>query len=80
MANVEDADLRMEFYRIQQKIADVVFNDVIKKEGIFFNSFVLPSNEEIRTRLDMQRDDRPFNTKNGVLPFPPTKKDVSKKK
>jgi hypothetical protein len=67
-------------YRIQQKIANVVFNDVMKKEGIFFNSFVPPSNDDIRTLLEMQRDYRPFNTKDGVLPFPPTKKDVSKKK
>ena len=80
LANVEDSDVRTELYRVQQKIADVVFNDVIKKEGIFFNNFVLPSNEDIKMRLEMQRDDGAFNTKDGVLPFPPTKKNVSKKK
>ena len=80
LVNVEDGDLRMEFYRVQQKIADVIFNDVCKKEGMFFNSFVLPSNDEIRTRLEMQRDGRAFNTKDGVLPFPPIQKDVYKKK
>ena len=80
LANVDDADIRAEFYRIQTRIAVVITQDVVKKGGMFFNGFRVPSNEEIKTRIEMQRDFRKFMTKDGILPFPPIKKDVSKKK
>ena len=79
LANADDAKVRQEIYRIQLQIADIICNDVIKREGIFFNGWALPSNEVIKGRLEQQGDFRPF-TYDGIHAFPPTKEDVSKKK
>ena len=64
-------DVRDEFHLIHQKIAMIIQKDVCSKEGLFYYGDVPPSNEEIATRLDVQGDERPFNTLKGVLPFPP---------
>ena len=66
LANVSDTDLRLELYRIQEKLAQL-----INKEGMFYYGAAPPTKEEIESRLEMQSDDRPFNTLGGVLPFPP---------
>jgi hypothetical protein len=71
LANASDADLRLEFYRIQQKIAQVIHKDVCGKEGIFYYGPVPPTKQEIESRLEMQGDDRAFNTLGGILPFLP---------
>ena len=64
-------DVRDEFRLIEQKIAMIIQKDVCSKEGLFYYGDVPPSNEEIATRLDVQCDERPFNSLKGVLPFPP---------
>ena len=71
LANCTDADLRLEFYRIQQKLARIEHKDVCTTGGLFFYGLKPPSNKEIETRLLASRDDRPFNTLEGVRPFPP---------
>ena len=59
-----------EFGRIQQKIATTIQRDVVTKEGIFFQGLVPMSNDEIDSCLQAQCDDRPFMTRDSVLPFP----------
>ena len=73
MANYDDADLRLEFCRIQQKIAQLIQKDVCHKEGMFYYGLAPPRNDDIKTLLEMQGDDRGFNTLNGIHPFPPIK-------
>ena len=73
LANATDREIRLEFYRIQQKLAQVIKEDVITKAGTFYYGFTLPTNAEIEDRLDMQGDYRVFNTRDGIHPFPPIK-------
>ena len=80
MTRADDAEMRAEFYHIQERIAVVINEDVLKKGGMFYNGWQLPSNAEIKTRLECQRDFREFRTKDGIHPFPPIEEDVSKKK
>ena len=73
MANdADDADMRAEFYHIQERIAVAITEDVIKKGGMFWNGFRVPSNEEIKTHLECQNNYRPFRTLDGIHPFPPS--------
>ena len=71
LANASDADLRAEFFRIQQTIATIIHKDVCTKGGMFFYGLTPPSNADIETRLMLSRDERPFNTLDGVRPLPP---------
>jgi hypothetical protein len=73
-ANASDADVRLEIYRIQQKIAQIIHRDVCSREGVFYYSPIPPTNTEIEARLEMQGDGRPFNTLLGIHPFPPKPK------
>jgi hypothetical protein len=63
--------LPAEFGRIQQTIATVIQQDVVCKDGIFFNGLRGMTNEVIEGILAAQCDERPFMTLQGVLPFPP---------
>ena len=74
-ANCTDEDLRLEFNRIQRKLASIVCDDVYNKDGLFYNGPIKPSNRDIENRLDLQRDFRHFMTLEGVRPFPPWKND-----
>ena len=61
-----------EFGRIQQKIATIIQQDVVVKDGIFFNGHVAMTKEVVEGILEAQCDERPFMTLQGCLPFPPT--------
>ncbi|KAK1556114.1 hypothetical protein QYE76_048220, partial [Lolium multiflorum] len=41
-----------------------------ERSGEFFYGYGLPPNDEIELRLEMSRDERPFNTLEGCRPFP----------
>ena len=49
----------------------IIRKDVCTRGGLFFYGHTRPSNEEIETRIMMMRDERPFNTLEGIRPFPP---------
>ena len=59
-----------EFGRIQQKIAMTIQQDVVTKEGIFFQGLVPMSYDEIDSLRKAQCDDRPFMTLQGAFAFP----------
>ena len=71
MANANSAELRAEFRRIQRMICTIIKKDFCTTGGLFFYGHTWPSNEEIETRIMMMRDERPFNTLDGIRPFPP---------
>ena len=73
LAESSDAEIRQEFGRIQQMIARTITMDVIHSDGVFFYSHRPPPNAEIEARLHQHGDDRPFNSLQGCLPFPPLK-------
>ena len=58
-----DADVRREFYRIQQKLAQVICRDVLSSEGLFYYGPV-PSDEGL-TRQCLQIVDLGFRGKEG---------------
>ena len=66
-----DADVRREFYRIQQKLAQLICKDVLRSEGLFYYGPSVPSNWAVEERLRQQGDNREFMTYQGFLPFPP---------
>ena len=68
-----------EFGRIQQTIVGIMCNDVLDRDGVFFNDYAIPPNADIEKRIRAQGDPRPFNSLEGGLPFPPVPK-LSKKK
>ena len=70
-----DADVRREFYRIQQKLAQVICRDVLSSEGLFYYR-PIPSNRAVEERLRQQGDNREFMTYQDFLPFPPKDKSV----
>jgi hypothetical protein len=74
MANAPDAQVRAEFRHIQRLIATIIHQDVCTTGGLFFYNHIRPTNAEIESRLEACRDERPFNTLEGVLPFPPKPK------
>ncbi|KAK1651885.1 hypothetical protein QYE76_069690 [Lolium multiflorum] len=71
MADAPDREIRKNWSRIQQFICTVIVHDVNKRSGEFFYGYGLPPNDEIELRLEMSRDERPFNTLEGCRPFPP---------
>ncbi|KAK1608672.1 hypothetical protein QYE76_032345 [Lolium multiflorum] len=70
MADAPDREIRKNWGRIQQFICTVIVHDVNKRSGEFFYGYGLPPNDEIELRLEMSRDERPFNTLEGCRPFP----------
>ena len=63
-----------EFGRIQQKIATIIQQDVVVKDGIFFNGHVAMTKEVVEGILEAQCDERPFMTLKDCQPFPPKQK------
>ena len=71
MADVPDREIRKNWGRIQQFICTIILQDVNNRSGEFFYGYGLPPNDEIELRLEMSRDERPFNSLEGCRPFPP---------
>ena len=62
LSEIQDADLRQEFFRIQSDFADIIHQDVLHTSGQFFLRYQ-PSNSEIDGTLQMQADNaRDFMT------------------
>ena len=62
LSEIQDADLRQEFFRIQSDFADIIHQDVLHTSGQFYLRYQ-PSNNEIDGMLQMQGDnDRDFMT------------------
>ncbi|KAK1629083.1 hypothetical protein QYE76_003398 [Lolium multiflorum] len=70
MADVPDREIRKNWGRIQQFICTIILQDVNNRSE-FFYGYGLPPNDEIELRLEMSRDERPFNSLEGCRPFPP---------
>ncbi|KAK1604963.1 hypothetical protein QYE76_028636 [Lolium multiflorum] len=70
MADVPDREIRKKG-RIQRFICTIILQDVTNRSGEFFYGYGLPPNDEIELRLEMSRDERPFNSLEGCRPFPP---------
>src|SRR3954462_13441313 len=62
LSEIQDADLRQEFFRIQSDLAGIISEDVLRRTGEFHVNNQLP-NSEIETMLRLQADgDRSFMT------------------
>jgi hypothetical protein len=68
--NASNADARVEIYRIQKQIAQIIHKDVRNREGVFYYGPIPPTKAEIESRLEMEGDGRAFNTLQGIRPFP----------
>ena len=68
-----DAEFRQNFGRIQRKLCTIIYRDVVSTDGAF-HWRCPPSNDELRECVLDQADERPFNSLQGALPFPPVKK------
>jgi hypothetical protein len=51
LAMIDDDNLRGQFYRTQEKFATIIFQDVIRKGGMFYTAELKPSNDEADQRL-----------------------------
>ena len=74
MVNAPSEKVRDEFRQIQRQIATIIQQDVCTKGGMFFPGHVRPTNADIESRYEACRDRRPFNTLEGIHPFPPKPK------
>ena len=70
LANCSDEDLRNDFYRIQLKLATIIYRDVYPPDGMFHGD--VPTRPEIDDRLDLQGDPRPFKKLGEILFERPT--------
>ena len=62
LSEIQDADLRQEFFRIQSDLAGIISEDVLRNRGEFYLKNQ-PSNSDIEIMLKMQADDdRPLMT------------------
>jgi hypothetical protein len=48
---IQDKDLRSVFYHIQEQFATIIYQDVIRKGGLFYTAAMEPSNAEIDKRM-----------------------------
>jgi len=71
LANGSAAQIRAAFRSIQRDIARIIHEEVTRKGGLFYNTGIPPKNAEIEGRLAAAYENRPFNSLEGVLPFPP---------
>ena len=69
LAEIEDADLMEDFWRIQNQICLCIHEDVMTRGGTFHWGRA-QTNREIEERLELQRDDRTFMTREGCRPLP----------
>ena len=61
-SEVQDADIRQEFFHIQSEFAEIIHQDVLRTSGQFYLRYQ-PSNNELDGTLKMQGDnDRGFMT------------------
>lgn len=74
MANAPSERVRDEFRHIQRQIATIIKQDVCTSGGLFFAGHARPTNADIESRYEACRDRRPFNTLEGIRPFPPKPK------
>ena len=70
LAQIDDDNLREDFFRIQTQISKIIQHDVMQTEGTLHYSRGLPK-REVEERLQMQADIRTWTTKDGYKPFPP---------
>jgi hypothetical protein len=62
LSEIQDEDIRLEFFRIQSELAEIISEDVLRTSGQFYLK-EQPSNSDIETILKMQADDyRTFMT------------------
>ena len=62
LSEIQDADLRQEFFHIQSDLARIITQDILRTMGEFYLKNQ-PSNSDIEIMLKMQADDdRPFMT------------------
>lgn len=74
VGDINDADLREDFHRIQVKLSQIIVEDVDHMGGAL-NLRVKLSKKAIERRLDAQGDRRTWTTKDCYKPFPaPDKK------
>ena len=69
LAQIDDDNLREDFFRIQTQISEIIQHDVMQSGGTLHYSRGLPKGE-IEERLQMQADIRTWTTKEGFKPFP----------
>jgi hypothetical protein len=69
VGDINDADLREDFHRIQVKISQIILEDVEHRGGAL-NLKVKPSKRAIEDRLEAQGDRRTWTTKDMYKPFP----------
>ena len=79
LADTSDAEIRKEFGRNQQMIVGTIWKDLVHRDGVFYYGPAPPPNADIVRHIRLQGDDRPFNSLDGCLPFPPIKPKPSKK-
>jgi hypothetical protein len=67
--DINDADLREDFHRIQRKLSEIIIEDVETMGGCL-NIRLKPSKRSIEKRLDAQGDRRTWMMKDMYKPFP----------
>jgi hypothetical protein len=77
LAMIDDDNPRGQFYHIHEQFATIIFQDVIRKGGMFYTAELKPSNDEVDQRLLLQGDDRAFLLAGGGFRFVP---DIGKPK
>ena len=74
LACIQARNLRQQFFNIQEEIATIMYQGVIKTGGTFYGGYT-PSNREIDERLAQQGDGRMFmqmaKTRSGFINAPP---------
>lgn len=70
LASEPDDKLRVEFYRIQQSLASIIYKDVIAEDGIFFGG--PQTRDDVDTRIQIQGENlTPFTKLGDILPERP---------
>jgi hypothetical protein len=62
LAQINDSNIRAEFFSIQQDLATMIYEDVMTKGRVFFAGYGLPPNKEIEDLVGLQGDARTFMT------------------
>lgn len=66
--DIEDHQLRAEFYHIQRELAQIIMKEVLEKTGLFYEEGQM-SREDVRTRIAAQcLDLKPFSKLGDYLP------------
>ena len=79
LADASDAHIRVKFGRIQSTIVEIIYGDILHRDGVFHpGNRGPPPNRDIEIRVVSQGDHRPFMSLEGALPFPPKPKPAKK--